>query len=218
MPSLPTNRDINAALLLAPAVHPTGPNGNYSIAGSMSFENLFMVNGVTVNENLRGQANDLVHRGRDPGNDGRDRRHLGRVRPFRRRRRQRGDQVGRQPVQRIVPRHRCNDDDWRDAVVVRTDAKATIRSHNDHANASPTSVRTVPTLRVHVRRADHAGTTCGSSRPGAFRSRRRPPARRHEHPVQLHERARSATSSRARTRRPRTTGSRARTPRSSTSS
>ena len=57
--ALPTTRDINAALLLAPAVHASGPSGNYSISGSVSFENLFMVNGVTVNENLRGQANDL---------------------------------------------------------------------------------------------------------------------------------------------------------------
>jgi outer membrane receptor protein involved in Fe transport len=57
--SLPTNRDINAYLLLAPAVHPTGPNGGYSIAGSATYESLFLVNGVTVNENLRGQANDL---------------------------------------------------------------------------------------------------------------------------------------------------------------
>ena len=56
---LPTNRDINASLLLAPAVHPTGPSGAYSIAGAMSFESLFMVNGVNVSENLRGQANDL---------------------------------------------------------------------------------------------------------------------------------------------------------------
>ena len=30
--SLPTNRDINATLLMAPAVHPTGPSGAYSIA------------------------------------------------------------------------------------------------------------------------------------------------------------------------------------------
>jgi outer membrane receptor for ferrienterochelin and colicin len=57
--TLPTTRDINAAILLAPSVHPTGPSGGYSIAGSMSFQNLFMVNGVTVNENLRGQPNDL---------------------------------------------------------------------------------------------------------------------------------------------------------------
>src|SRR5688572_1544299 len=56
---LPTNRDLNAILLLAPSAHPTGPAGNWSIAGSMSFENLFMINGVTVNENLRGQANTL---------------------------------------------------------------------------------------------------------------------------------------------------------------
>jgi hypothetical protein len=52
---LPTNRDINAIVLRAPAVHPTGPNGAYSIAGAMSFESLFMVNGVSVSENLRGQ-------------------------------------------------------------------------------------------------------------------------------------------------------------------
>ena len=57
--SLPTNRDINATLLLAPSVHPTGPAGAYSIAGSMSYENLFLINGVTVNENVRGQANNL---------------------------------------------------------------------------------------------------------------------------------------------------------------
>src|SRR3954469_7587157 len=56
---LPTTRDINAALLLAPAVHPTGPAGAYSIAGAMSFEPSFMANGVTVKENLRGQPYDL---------------------------------------------------------------------------------------------------------------------------------------------------------------
>ena len=50
--TLPTARDIHATMLLAPSVHPTGPSGAYSIAGSLSFENLFLVNGVTVNENL----------------------------------------------------------------------------------------------------------------------------------------------------------------------
>jgi outer membrane receptor protein involved in Fe transport len=53
---LPTNRDITSALLMAPAVHPSGPGGNFSIAGAMSYESLYLVNGVTVNENLRGQA------------------------------------------------------------------------------------------------------------------------------------------------------------------
>ena len=47
-------------MLMAPAVHPTGPSGSFSVAGSMSFENLYMVNGVNVNENLRGQPNDLI--------------------------------------------------------------------------------------------------------------------------------------------------------------
>ena len=43
---LPTARDVNTTLMLTASVHPTGPGGNYSIAGSMSFENLYMVNGV----------------------------------------------------------------------------------------------------------------------------------------------------------------------------
>lgn len=57
--NLPTARDINSVLQLAPSVHPTGPGGAYSIAGAATFESLYMVNGVTVNENLRGQAFDL---------------------------------------------------------------------------------------------------------------------------------------------------------------
>ncbi len=57
--TLPTNRDINAALLLAPSVHASGPNGGYSIAGAMSSENLFLINGATISENLRGQPYDL---------------------------------------------------------------------------------------------------------------------------------------------------------------
>ncbi len=57
--NLPTARDLNATMMLAPSVHPTGPSGGYSIAGATSFDNLFLVNGVTVNENLRGQAYDL---------------------------------------------------------------------------------------------------------------------------------------------------------------
>lgn len=58
--TLPTNRDVRSVMLMAPAVHPSGPNGAISVAGSMSFENLFMVNGVSVGENLRGQPQDLV--------------------------------------------------------------------------------------------------------------------------------------------------------------
>lgn len=53
---LPTTRTLESAVLLAPGVQATGPDDSITIAGSMSFENLFMVNGVVVNENLRGQA------------------------------------------------------------------------------------------------------------------------------------------------------------------
>jgi len=57
--TLPTNRDINAAVLMAPSIHATGVNGAYSIAGAMSFETLFLINGVSVSDNLRGQPYDL---------------------------------------------------------------------------------------------------------------------------------------------------------------
>jgi len=57
--TLPTTRDLNAILLQAPDVHATGPAGFYSIAGSMSFESLYLINGVTANENIRGQFESL---------------------------------------------------------------------------------------------------------------------------------------------------------------
>lgn len=62
--TLPTDRSLNATVLFAPGVFNTGPSTNsqdsstqsITIAGAMSFENLFLVNGVVLNENLRGQA------------------------------------------------------------------------------------------------------------------------------------------------------------------
>jgi hypothetical protein len=54
MATLPTNRTIDAVLLMAPAVHPTGPRGAYTINGSQSYENLYILNGGVINENLRG--------------------------------------------------------------------------------------------------------------------------------------------------------------------
>ena len=45
---------------MAPGVHPTGPAGAFSFGGSVSFENLFLLNGVSINENIRGQAFDTA--------------------------------------------------------------------------------------------------------------------------------------------------------------
>ena len=56
---LPVNRNIRDAVLLTSGVAPTGPGRNISISGSQSHENLFLVNGVVVTENLRGQPFDL---------------------------------------------------------------------------------------------------------------------------------------------------------------
>ncbi len=56
---LPVNRDIAGAVTLAPGVSTGGPADGIVISGAQSYESLFLVNGVVVNENLRGQPNDL---------------------------------------------------------------------------------------------------------------------------------------------------------------
>ncbi|HVT03915.1 MAG TPA: TonB-dependent receptor [Thermoanaerobaculia bacterium] len=57
--NLPIGRTITATTRLAPGVQSTGPNGQTVINGAQSFDNLYLVNGVTVNEQLRGQPNNL---------------------------------------------------------------------------------------------------------------------------------------------------------------
>ena len=54
--ALPVARDLAGAVLLAPGTTDNGPGGNIMIAGAPSFENLFLINGVVVNETLRGVA------------------------------------------------------------------------------------------------------------------------------------------------------------------
>jgi len=56
---LPVARDIRGAVLLAPGTYSTGPSGNLVISGAFSYENLFLVNGVVVNETLRSQPLNL---------------------------------------------------------------------------------------------------------------------------------------------------------------
>ncbi|HWW61874.1 MAG TPA: carboxypeptidase regulatory-like domain-containing protein, partial [Thermoanaerobaculia bacterium] len=56
---LPVARNIRQTVLLAPGVNPNGVNNQITINGAPSVENVFMVNGVVVNENLRGQPHNL---------------------------------------------------------------------------------------------------------------------------------------------------------------
>jgi outer membrane receptor protein involved in Fe transport len=59
MATLPSNRTIDAVLLMSPSVHATGPRGAFSIDGALSYENLFLLNGGVINENVRGSAYPL---------------------------------------------------------------------------------------------------------------------------------------------------------------
>jgi outer membrane receptor protein involved in Fe transport len=56
---LPIGRTLVATVSLAPGVTASGPNGNQVISGAPSYDNLYMIDGATVNENLRGQPHDL---------------------------------------------------------------------------------------------------------------------------------------------------------------
>ena len=56
---LPVGRNIRDTTLLAPGVSPNGVNRQITINGGPSYDNIFMVNGVVVNENLRGQPHSL---------------------------------------------------------------------------------------------------------------------------------------------------------------
>ncbi len=65
---LPLDRSLRSVALLAPGVTENGPRGNVGttndrkalmISGALSYSNLFLINGVVVNENLRGQPYDL---------------------------------------------------------------------------------------------------------------------------------------------------------------
>jgi len=55
---LPVARTIRA-VLLSPGVNPNGVNNQITISGAPSYDNLFLVDGVVVDENLRGQPHDL---------------------------------------------------------------------------------------------------------------------------------------------------------------
>ena len=66
--NLPVDRSLRSIVLLAPGVTDNGPRGNVGttndrkalmISGALSYSNLFLINGVVVNENLRGQPYDL---------------------------------------------------------------------------------------------------------------------------------------------------------------
>ncbi len=56
---LPGGRTQLAAVALSPGAAATGPAGAITISGAQSWENTYSINGVNVNDNLRGQPNAL---------------------------------------------------------------------------------------------------------------------------------------------------------------
>lgn len=57
--ALPIARTPQQAVLLGAGVNSNGPSNGIVVSGSQSYESIYLVNGVVVNENLRGQALNL---------------------------------------------------------------------------------------------------------------------------------------------------------------
>jgi len=57
--ALPIGRTLLATTSLAPGVNTNGPGNNLTISGSYAYDNLYLVNGVAIVENLRGQPHNL---------------------------------------------------------------------------------------------------------------------------------------------------------------
>ncbi|MBZ5587708.1 MAG: TonB-dependent receptor [Acidobacteriia bacterium] len=59
MEKLPVTKDLITQVALTPGVTQNGPNNALTIGGAPSYDSSFMINGVTVTENLRGQPVNL---------------------------------------------------------------------------------------------------------------------------------------------------------------
>ena len=65
MSTLPSSRSLTAAMGMAPNVKATGPggttggDGSFTIAGAMAYDSVFLLNGVAITENIRGQPFSL---------------------------------------------------------------------------------------------------------------------------------------------------------------
>ncbi len=133
-----------------------------TLAGSFGFDNVFMVNGVDINDNILGTPNNLFIEDAVQETIGADARHLGRVRPLLRRRRQRRHAQRRQLLQRQLPRGA------EQSVVDRRRRRSRSAGNIKHADVLEQDAR------GHVRRAGACATACGSSPPAGYETANMP--------------------------------------------
>jgi Carboxypeptidase regulatory-like domain/TonB dependent receptor len=56
---LPVARTIQSSIALTPGVNQNGPNGTFTVGGGMSYDSTFTVNGVNIQDNVRGTPTAL---------------------------------------------------------------------------------------------------------------------------------------------------------------
>ncbi|HTS03406.1 MAG TPA: carboxypeptidase regulatory-like domain-containing protein [Thermoanaerobaculia bacterium] len=56
---LPVARTILSSVAITPGVNQNGPNGAFTVGGAMSFDSVFNVNGVNIQDNIRGTPTNL---------------------------------------------------------------------------------------------------------------------------------------------------------------
>jgi outer membrane receptor protein involved in Fe transport len=59
MDKLPVARTIQSSIALTPGVNQNGPNGTFTVGGGMSYDSTFTVNGVNIQDNIRGTPTAL---------------------------------------------------------------------------------------------------------------------------------------------------------------
>ena len=130
------NRNLAAIAEMAPGVTDNGPNiGQVTIGGAYAYDNVFLLNGVDINDNLFGTANNLFIEDALQEISILTIRHLRRIRPLLGRRDQRDHQERRQHVPGQLP-HRHHEP--------RLAGREPGREERDHdaARAAATSTKT----------------------------------------------------------------------------
>ena len=126
-----------------------------TLSGSFGYDNVFMVNGVDINDNVFGTPNNLFIEDAVEETSGADPRHLGAVRPLLRRRHQHRHAQRQQQLQRQLPRGP------EQPVVDRRRRRSRSRQHQARR-------RPEQDARGHVRRAGGARSPLVLRAPAAY--------------------------------------------------
>ena len=169
---LPMGRTPYLIAELMPGVTTNTPSANQiTISGGFAYDNVFLIDGVDVNDNLLGTVERSLHRGRHRRSAGAHLGHLGRIRPLLRRRREHHHEERRQHAVAAATGRTFSRPSWTN--------ETPFERANGIERGKPTAANPFVTNKLShfseaQRRADRPSRiVSGSSAPAASRTRRR---------------------------------------------